>query len=210
MKAKILSVLWEILFYVCVIVVSVVLFGNVLLLSVVVSGSMDPTLKTGSFLCSTRIFDRENLSQGDIVTFRFGEFAYVKRVVGTPGDVVSFCDGTVYINGIALEEEYLPDGTVTEPGKEISCTVPEGCYFVMGDNRDNSYDSRYWEDSFVEPEDILGKGIFYCDPLLDGKIVEALRHRGWGAQLLDGGRAERLNFSKILNRNREVIHDVCG
>ena len=144
------------------------------------SCSMEPTLKEGSLTLGVHLFDRENLLQGDIIIFRFDEKRLIKRVVGTPGDVVSFRDGAVYVNGSMMEEEYLPAGTVTEPEKENSYTVPEGCYFVMGDNRGNSNDSRFWQDPYVESEDILTKCVFYCNPLLGGRVVrlvDAVRYK---------------------------------
>ena len=79
----------------------------------------------------------------------------VKRVIGLPGDTITFADGYVYINGEKLEEEYLPVKGVTECDK--SFTVPEGCFFPMGDNRTGSNDARSWANPYVKVSAILAK-----------------------------------------------------
>lgn len=124
------------------------------------TGSMENTIMTGDRILALRTaywFDEPEA--GDIVVFRYpddetGETLYVKRIIGTPGDTVLVTGGTVFVNGKALREEYIAEVTLGEYGPY---TVPEGCYFMMGDNRNHSLDSRFWQNQFVEQDEILGK-----------------------------------------------------
>lgn len=80
----------------------------------------------------------------------------LKRVIGTPGDTVEIKDGLVYINGEALAEPYLAEPPMQDYPQ---VTVPEGCYFMLGDNRNHSRDSSMWSNPFVPLSDIKGKVI---------------------------------------------------
>ena len=95
--------------------------------------------------------------RGDIVVFKYPDdekLLYVKRVIGLPGDTVEIKKQQVYINNIPIEEPY-----VREPmaGSFGPFKVPEGKYFMMGDNRNNSNDSRFWTNKYVDKNKILGK-----------------------------------------------------
>ena len=111
---------------------------------------MEPTLPTKSYFLGWRLpyfFGDPTPARGDIVMFRSEELGelLVKRVIGLGGDTITFADGDVYVNGEALEETYLPEQHITYPtGATEVFEVPEGCIFVMGDNRTGSYDSRAW------------------------------------------------------------------
>ena len=83
-----------------------------------------------------------------------GKTLYVKRIIGTPGDTVEMSNGTVYVNGKALQEDYIAEVTQGSYGPYV---VPDGCYFMMGDNRNHSQDSRFWRNQYVEKDEILGK-----------------------------------------------------
>lgn len=124
------------------------------------TGSMENTIMTGDRILALRTsywFDAPQ--RGDIIVFRYpddpeGKTLYVKRVIGEPGDVVEVLNGDVSIDGEVLKEDYIAETTQGDFGPYI---VPEGCYFMMGDNRNHSLDSRFWENKFVEEDEILGK-----------------------------------------------------
>ncbi|WP_458408299.1 signal peptidase I [Anaerotignum sp.] len=124
------------------------------------TGSMENTIMTGDRILALRTsywFDEPQA--GDIAVFRYpddptGNTLYVKRIIGTEGDVVEVAGGEVYVNGVALTEEYIAETTVGDYGPFV---VPEDSYFMMGDNRNHSLDSRFWENKFVHEDEILGK-----------------------------------------------------
>ncbi|WP_121661241.1 signal peptidase I [Metabacillus litoralis] len=135
--------------------------------------SMDPTLHDGDrlFVNKTLKFIGE-IDKGDIVIIDGKEenIRYVKRVIGVPGDKVSAQDGKVYVNGTVIEEPYLNSNEkeaesigidLTDDFEEIE--VPNGNYFVMGDNRLNSMDSRNGL-GLIEKDRILGKSEFIFFP----------------------------------------------
>ena len=99
--------------------------------------------------------------RGDIVVFKNPEDAkaddYIKRVIGLPGETVEGKDGVVYINGKPLKEDYFNEKPEGDFGPYV---VPKDSYFMMGDNRNISFDSRYWADKYVLKKDIYGKALF--------------------------------------------------
>ena len=144
-----------------VIVVFIILFLMIYVVSVtqVVGNSMKSTLNDGDVLilskASYRIFD---VKRGDIISLDYEDTKYlIKRVIGLPGDHISIIDNKVYINGRYYVEDYLKD--INTPDFDLQDlgynTVPEGMYFVLGDNRDNSLDSR--KIGLVEEDDIIGE-----------------------------------------------------
>ena len=146
-----------------------VLFRVVLQLAWVPSGSMETTIPTRSLLVSWRLpylVGDPALERGDIVTFQSEELGklLVKRVVGLPGDRISFRDGKVYINGTELDEPYLPRQGITNVRGSASFTVPEECYFMLGDNRGGSDDSRFWDDPYVPDEMVQAKVLVIVSP----------------------------------------------
>lgn len=119
--------------------------------------SMTPTIKPGDQIFSTRMYDFCEIKRGDILIFNSKELGkeLVKRVVGLPGDRVDIkSDGSVYINRKKLDETYVK----YQGGKvNLVFKVPEGKYLMLGDNRNNSDDARYWKDSYIDRKDIHGK-----------------------------------------------------
>ena len=95
--------------------------------------------------------------RGDVVVFEAPDdpdTLYVKRVIGVGGDTVEVQDGEVLVNGQVQDEPYIKEITEGDFGPYH---VPEGCYFMMGDNRNKSLDARFWENTYVEKDAILGK-----------------------------------------------------
>ena len=138
---------------------------------VIVSGSsMFSTLVDGDYLLLINRPLCGELEQGDIVVasmerFKDGE-PIVKRVVATEGQTVDidFRAGIVYVDGVALEEEYIYTPTHLSEGMEFPLVVEEGCLFLMGDNRGDSRDSRAPEIGLVDEREILGRAVFLMLP----------------------------------------------
>lgn len=137
-----------------------VLFRLIFQLAYVPTGSMETTLPTHSLLFSWRapyLVSDPVPERGSVVTFWNDELGHllVKRVIGLPGDTVTFESDGVYINGEKLDEPYLAEGLITK--SEKSFTVPDGCLFFLGDNRDGSYDSRRWDEPFIPLEKVQAR-----------------------------------------------------
>lgn len=155
--------------------VAVVINYLILFNGYVPSGSMYPTIEadgsSGARIIGFRLsylFDEPK--RGDIIIFKYPDDPsqnYVKRVIGLPGETVEINEGKVYISkdGIMLEdpldEPYLKEVAIGSYGPY---EVPEDSYFVMGDNRNNSFDSRKWANTYVPKENIIGKALFQYYP----------------------------------------------
>ena len=132
------------------------------------TGSMMDNIKPNDRIVAFRLsYIRTGPKRFDIVVFHFPDDRtqlYVKRVIGLPGETVTIRAGKVYIND---NKDPLDDSFVrTKPYEEDfgPVTVPEGSYFMMGDNRNNSADSRVWNNKYVVSKDILGKVLFRYFP----------------------------------------------
>lgn len=130
--------------------------------SKIISRSMEPTLKVGDVVYINKLaYIRSDIQRGDVVWFICDEEGnegdiFVKRVIGLPGDAISFEDGYVFINGVMLDESaYLDSDIETDSSKSFN--VPDGCYFLMGDNRENSNDCRRFANPYIPRERIIGK-----------------------------------------------------
>ncbi len=166
------------------------------------SGSMNETIHAGDRLFGSRLtYLMHDPERGDIVVFHYPvddalgiKNNYVKRIIGLPGETVEIKQSQVYINGELLEEDYLkePGAAWVNANDGLTFNVPEDCYFVMGDNRNNSLDGRYWQYeamrrfkeagkeisvqdayklSFVRKDQILGKVYLRYWPLTQISIL---------------------------------------
>ena len=171
---------------------------------VVVDGSsMLPTLHEGERLIVNKMiyYKIESVSwghiqRGDVVVFWYPkepDKSYVKRVIGLPGETVEIRNGTVYVNGEMMQENYL-DGSYNQSGANYQAKkVDEHYYYVMGDNRDNSSDSRYW--GLVPEKYIYGKVFFrYWMPSNIGFIKQGNYELKENAG--NDVRAEKINIEK--------------
>lgn len=125
------------------------------------SASMEPTIMTGDRLIGNRLaYINSDPQRGDIVIFLYPDNEkeyFIKRVIGLPGDTIKIKAGKVFINDSAEPLDESAYIVATPLGDFGPYKVPEGAYFMMGDNRNNSMDSRYWNHPYVFKEKILGK-----------------------------------------------------
>jgi signal peptidase I len=141
--------------------------------------SMQPNLNEGEFVVVSRLAYRwDEPQRGDIIVFRFPgneQKRYIKRVIGVEGDLVSIHEGQVVVNGTLLEEPYI----AAPPAYEGEWVVDSDEVFVLGDNRNNSNDSKNW--GTLESEAIIGKAIFvYWPPTEIGTIPHYDVYAGGG------------------------------
>lgn len=125
--------------------------------------SMTPTLEDGQIVFSVRTGE---MNQGDVIAFYYNNKILVKRVIAGPGDWVDLKeDGTVWVNGEALDEPYLTERSFGGADIEFPYQVPDGKVFVMGDHRSTSVDSRHTAVGCVAQEQVVGKIVFRIWPL---------------------------------------------
>ena len=140
--------------------------------------SMENTLDNNDYLFVSKqqykLFGQD-FEHGDIIVFESElqssngqNKLLIKRVIGVPGDTIAIHDGLVILNGETIVEPYTKDGYTDTEMDEV--TVPEGCLFCMGDNRQNSADSRDSRIGYVDQSTVMGKAIFRLFPFKKGKV----------------------------------------
>ena len=141
---------------------------------------MYPTFKNNEYILTNLIGLRiGEIERGDVIVFKSPTDAdkdFIKRVMAVEGDSLSLQEGYVYVNGQRIDEsKYLDVDVRTYPGAFLreneSVIVPEGHYIVMGDNRQNSSDSREW--GFLKENDIIGKSFYVYWPLNTMRVISS-------------------------------------
>ena len=136
------------------------------------SESMENTIMAHDRVIGSRLsYLFSEPERGDVIIFHYpddptGDTYYVKRVIGLPGDVSDIHDGGVYLNGsdTPLDEPYIKEPMETDPNHPLHFEVPEDSYFMMGDNRNDSWDARFWENTWVTKDKLIAKVLFRYYP----------------------------------------------
>ena len=166
--------------------------------AVIPTGSMEQTIMTGDRIFGFRLaYKFSEPERYDIVIFRYPDDEsqlFIKRVIGLPGETVVVSDGKVYVyganvdtesvsddelladpdllgNAALLDDSFCPETPLGGGKKDGVFRVPEGHYFMLGDNRNHSKDSRFWNNKYVEEDKILGKAFFKYWPLKEMKTL---------------------------------------
>ena len=158
------------------VIIAIILKSVVFANAVVPTGSMLNTIHEGDRIIASRLaYINEDPQRYDVIIFNYPDDEtqiYVKRVIGLPGETVQVVNGVVYVTKtdgetIQLDDSFVTNGT--PEGDFGPFEVPADSYFMMGDNRNSSWDSRFWNNKFVNKEKILGKVKFKYYPSF-GKI----------------------------------------
>ncbi len=157
-----------------IVAVLVALFINnfIIVNAKIPTGSMENTIMTGDRVLAFRLaYIADSPKRGDIVVFKYPDDEsqlFVKRIVGLPGEKIEIIEGKIYINDskTPLEDEYVKQNPIN--GEDNLSygpfEIPENAYFMMGDNRTRSHDSREWQNKFVYKDKIIGKAFFRYFP----------------------------------------------
>ena len=159
--------------------VAVILVTNFLIINArIPSESMENTIMAGDQIFGNRLaYLFSDPERFDIVIFRYPDDEsqlFIKRIIGLPGETVTIEDGKVYINDSTepLDDSFCPETPLGgEQYRDGVYEVPEGHYFMMGDNRNHSSDSRYWNNKYVARDKILGKAVLRYWPLTEIKLL---------------------------------------
>ncbi len=163
--------------YIIFIVIVLFLAVYVLGLQRIVGSSMSPNLKNDDIVLLDKFSYRvKDIKRGDIVALYYADSQYfVKRVIGLPGEKVEFKDNKLYINDKVINESYLKDVKTEDFNlSELDCDIiPEDKYLVLGDNRENSQDSRDKKVGLIPKKNIIGKAFLRIWPLNKIHIISS-------------------------------------
>lgn len=169
------------LLQVVVFAISIFLFVYLLILQPhkIKGASMEPNFHDGEYLLTDKVSYRVgDPARGDVVVFKAPptyKDEFIKRIIGLPGEEVSIQNGKILINGREMEENYLPKETIIMPGRFLqegqTITVPANSYFVLGDNRDHSLDSR--NIGPIEKQYITGRAWLIYWPITELGTIQA-------------------------------------
>lgn len=133
--------------------------------------SMEPTIHNNDVIIVNRLsYKLKSVKTGDIIIFPHNELdttSYIKRVIALPGDKIDIKNNHVYINNISLEEPYICEDMLCRGDIKFPIVVPENHYFVLGDNRNHSSDSRYSDVGMIYIDNIIGKAQIKIWPIKD-------------------------------------------
>ncbi len=147
-----------------------VLFNSILMINIIPSGSMEDTINTRDLVLVNRM-NTKNINRYDIIVFDNVDDGqqFIKRVIGLPGETIEIRDGKVYANSKKLDDSFIAE-PMNSSG-EGTYIVPDNAYFVLGDNRNESHDSRFWNNKYVPRENIKGKAWLIIYPLNHIKLL---------------------------------------
>lgn len=184
---KIWDEIWDYIKMIIFVVIVVLIVNNVVLINAKIpSESMEKTIMTGDRIFGFRMAYGVNMNlfgnkiskkvkdpeRYDVIIFKYPDDEsqlFIKRLIGLPGETVEIINGEIYINGEKQEQanSYVPEMPIGSYGPY---EVPEDCYFMLGDNRNHSRDSRFWDNTFVRFDQIVGKAIVRYYPSI--KLVK--------------------------------------
>lgn len=155
-QKKYIKLLKNTIFTLIIVVAISTLIASFIISILEINGSsMNPTLNEGEIVIAYR---NKNIKNNDLIAFYQGNKILVKRVIATQGEYVNITDdGDVYVNGKIIKEPYISQKSLGNSNIEYPYQVPDGHYFVLGDKRDTSIDSRNSTIGAISKEDILGK-----------------------------------------------------
>ena len=170
-KTKYVNVLKSTIYTLVVVAAFAVLVATLWMPVLQIYGSsMTPTIDEGQIVISVK---GKNFEQGDLVAFYIGNKLLVKRIIACPSDYVLVDEnGTVFVNGTELYEPYVSEKSFGECDIEYPYQVPDSKYFLMGDHRETSVDSRVFVVGCIPGEPVVGKIVFRVWPVSDFGIIE--------------------------------------
>ncbi len=161
------------------VLVALVLKNYVIINATVPTGSMLDTIQLDDNLIGFRLaYTFSEPQRGDIIIFYYPDDEskrFIKRIIGLPGETVVIEDAKIYIDGSEepLREDYLRDEWIHYTGP-YEFEIPEDCYLVLGDNRNDSADARFWTNTYVTKEKIIAKAVLIYYPFHDAKVFKTV------------------------------------